>query len=301
MRQQDTAENPAQLARGHSEPIEPNGFEETKATPTAHRTDEIYQNANGDKPKWTDKTVALFTLFLFLAAVIQGIIFFKQWQEMHSGGVDTQKLALAAETQAKAAKAQADEAKEQVSKMADALTKTDALIDEATAQATATNRLAAQAQRSADYAQTAIATAVDAERPWVGVSYYTESDFVEGKTAKILLRFTNSGKRPASATMHYAPIVAQNLPMFPAVDYTRPGSVAFLLPGGSSDATFEYELPINIFSTWKTSHQTFFILAEISYTDVGTNIAHITRFCTYYAPADKNNSFPYCTRFNEAK
>lgn len=146
MTEQDASKKPAEQIQSQPKPIEPIRTDEAPVIPKPPPTDEIHNETKEDKPKWTDKTVALFTLFLFLAAVIQGVIFYKQWQEMHSGGEDTHTLALAAKAQADAAKAQADEAKEQVERMAEALNKTDSLIKEATAQAVATKGIAASTQ-----------------------------------------------------------------------------------------------------------------------------------------------------------
>jgi hypothetical protein len=219
---------------------------------------------------------------------------------MHSGGVDTHALADAAKSQADAAKAQADEAKEQVGKMAEALAKTDNLIAQATAQATATNRLAIQAQRSADYAKQSIDTAVDAERPWVGVAGYRVENFTEGQTAKIVINLTNSGKRPASATTVTGTLLINSLPSFPSFGASQP-SVAYVLPGGVYGTNLTYDVPTNAFSEWKKKRQIFFIISEILYTDVGTNKSYITHFCAYYDPTNKDEPFPYCTRYNEAK
>jgi hypothetical protein len=301
MPEQDTATEPAKPVESQPKPIKPVRADEAPVVPTPHPTDEINNKAKEDKPKWTDKTVALFTLFLFLAAVIQGGIFYKQWQEMHTGGEDTHSLALAAKAQADAAKAQAEEAKAQVDKMTESLVKTDAIIKEATAQAVATNRLAAQAQRSADYAKQSIDTAIDAERPWVGVSFYKADEFTEGKTAKITIQYTNSGKRPATVSMTYGGGPLEKLPPFPDMISSPHGSVGFMLPGANQLGTFNFEIPNNAFSTWKAKHQIFYILAQIVYTDVGTSKGHITNFCSYYDPTNKDIPFPLCIRMNEAK
>lgn len=247
-----------------------------------------------DKPKWTDKAVVFFTFCLVVVAVVQGIIFFKQWQEMHSGGTDTHDLALAA-------KAQADEAKEQVDKMSKSLTKTDMLIKEAAAQATATNILAVQAQRSADLAQQAIKTTVESERPWIGVSSAQISNFTEGQTSQFILTITNSGKRPASSRSIYGFAVFKSLPLFPTLGNNNLVSESYILPGASTSATFEYNVPPGAFSEWKRSKQVFYLFAEIVYRDVGTNASYITDFCEFYNPDNKSQPFSYCPRYNEAK
>jgi hypothetical protein len=300
MPEQDASKEPARQVEKPSKTIEPIGTDEAPVVPSTHPSYEEREKTKEDKPKWTDKAVVFFTLGLVAAAIWQGHIFDKQWQEMHSGGVDTHALADAAKSQADAAKAQADEAKVQVERMSESLTKTDILIKEATAQAIATNHLAVQAQRSADYAQEAIKTSVESERPWVGVSGYHVENFVEGQTAKIFINMVNSGKRPASATTVTATTIVTTLPAFPNFLGMQP-SVAFVLPGGSYATNFAYDVPINAFSEWKKKHQIFFIVSEIVYTDVGTNTSYITRFCASYDPTNKEQPFPFCTRYNEAK
>lgn len=277
------------------EMVAPEEPEPTTAPPTGQL------RGDGGGPNWTDKTVAFFTCLLFVTAVIQGFIFYEQWREMHAGGTDTHDLALAA-------KAQADEAKAQVNKLEESLKKTDALISEAKVQANAsreeadeTNKLAIQATRSANYAQQAIKTAVDAERPWVGVNFYSVEPFVEGKPAKISIRFTNSGKRPATASIYYGVREYVSLPVEPLPELNVSSSVAFLLPGATSDAQMDFNVPDGMFVRLKREKKIFFVLAEIVYKDVGTNDAYITHFCAYYDPSNKNIKFPLCTRYNEAK
>jgi hypothetical protein len=45
----------------------------------------------GEKAKWTDRAVALFTLGILLAAVIQSVIFSLQWHEMVTAGRQAEK------------------------------------------------------------------------------------------------------------------------------------------------------------------------------------------------------------------
>jgi hypothetical protein len=167
--------------------------------------------------------------------------------------------------------------------------------------AAATNALATQAQRSADYAKQSIDTAVDAERPWVGVSFYRADSFIEGKTAKITINYTNTGKRPATATITYGAAPLVKLPSFPDMIPKKAGSVAFMLPGASNSATFSYDIPAGAFSDWKSKHMSFYILAEIVYKDVGTSKAYITDFCAYHDPMNKDIPFPLCPQMNQAK
>jgi hypothetical protein len=145
MPEQYASTEPAKQIKSQPNPIEPIRTDEAQVVPSSHSTGEEHDKAKKDKPKWTDVAVAFFTVCLVGVAIWQGHIFNKQLGEMHTGGEDTHALAIAADAQAKAAKAQADEAKTQVEKMTEALGKTDKLINEATTQAVATNRLAEQA------------------------------------------------------------------------------------------------------------------------------------------------------------
>jgi hypothetical protein len=243
MPEQDASKDPAKQIQSQPKPIELVRTDETPVVPSLHPSYEEREETQEDKPKWTDKTVALFTLCLFLVALVQGYIFYKQWQEMHSGGVDTKALADSAKSQADAAKAQADEAKAQVERMTEALGKTDALIKQATAQAIATNRLAEQAQRSADYAKQSVDTAIDAERPWVGVSFYKADEFTEGKTAKITIQYTNSGKRPATVGMTYGGGPMEKLPPFPDMISTPPRECGLYAPRCKPAWNFQFRYP----------------------------------------------------------
>jgi hypothetical protein len=293
MPEQDTSKEPAEQVQNQPKPIEPLRTDEAPVVPSPHTSDEEREKTKEDKPKWTDKAMAFFTVCLVGVAIWQGHIFNKQLGEMHTGGEDTHALAVSADSQAKAALAQ-------VQKMVESLGKTDALIKEATAQATATNALAKQAQRSADYAQEAIKTTVESERPWVGVSAYRVDNFVEGQTAKIIINITNSGKRPASSKAVYEAAIFKSLPTFPSVG-SQQTSVAYILPGALFNTTFTYDVPPGAFLEWKSKKENLFILSEIVYTDVGTNVSYITHFCAYYDPSNKDQPFPLCTRYNEAR
>jgi hypothetical protein len=119
-----------------------------------------------------------------------------QWWEMHTGSGDTHALADAAKRQADAAKSLAEQATTQTNKMAESLAKTDTLIQEATAQADATNRLATEAKRSADIAHNAL---VISNRPYVGVADSGVTIIAEdqGRRANFHITVKNFGNAPA--------------------------------------------------------------------------------------------------------
>ncbi|WP_433964253.1 hypothetical protein [Tunturiibacter gelidiferens] len=264
MTEQDAFKGLTEQIQNQSDPTKPIRAYEAEVVPSSHSSYEEQNKTKEDQPKWTDKAVAFFTICLVGVAIWQAVIFNRQWEEMHTGGEDTKALATAADTQAKAAKAQADEAKEQVGKMVESLAKTDALIRQATAQATATNRLAVQAQRSADYAKQAVDNSIESERPWVGVSSYRVDNFVEGKTAKITINITNSGKRPASSKAIYEAAVFKSLPLFPSVTGQQT-SLAYILPGAPFSSTLTYDVSERAFSDWKNKGK-FSLFCPKSYT-----------------------------------
>lgn len=147
-----------------------------------------------ENPKWTDIAVAFFTVCLVGVAIWQGIIFRGQWQEMHSGGMDTHDLAVAAQIQAGAARAQADEAKAQVDELGESLKKTDALIEQATAQTKATQALAQNSKANLDVTRDSEHLA---ERAWIGVQTEMLSTYTAGKPIAATINLSNTGRSPA--------------------------------------------------------------------------------------------------------
>lgn len=180
--------------------------------------------------------------------------------------------------------------------------KTAVIANNSQRQARSSGALSVQAQRSADYAQKAVKASIEADRPWVGVSYYEIPPLVEGQRVTISLRYMNTGRRPATATIRSTTLESTNLPINPISLVNQPASLAFILPG----ATFIQKLPYTVpdpgwLPRLKREHKVFFIVAEITYTDVGTNTSHITHFCAFYDPTSKETPFPLCTRYNNAE
>jgi len=148
-----------------------------------------------DRPKWTDVAIVILTVgIVFLATM--------QWWEMHSGGVDTHDLAVAAGKQADAAKALAEQAKAQTDKMRESLGKTDDLIRQAAAQATATNELAGTAGKQAELTAQSVADNKTSSyrefRPYVHVTRFDfTGDLFKGELIKGKASIINSGRTPA--------------------------------------------------------------------------------------------------------
>jgi hypothetical protein len=99
-----------------------------------------------------------------------------------------------------AAKTQSEQAKVQTAKMGESITKTDALIRQATEQAKATNRLAEQAKRQAKIAADALESE---ERPWIGFDHINiVTKVIVGSALSSSLVFKNWGRGPAIHELH---------------------------------------------------------------------------------------------------
>jgi hypothetical protein len=192
------------------------------------RPAEEHHPASEDKPKWTDIAIAFFTVCLVAVAYWQGHIFDKQWNEMHSGGVDTHELALAA-------KAQADEAKAQVEKLTESLTKTEKLIGATKALADDTKTLADNTLRQANATQAIAEQSITEGRPWIGIGV-TVAGFEATKEAKATFQVTNSGRRPAKINLlRFSSREYLEFPELPYYSeaYTK-GSTLIIVPGAGS-------------------------------------------------------------------
>src|SRR5882672_11071972 len=98
MPEQCSSKEPAKQIE--NQPIKPVRTDKAPVVPSTHSPHKEQNETKEDKAKWTDKAVVFFTFCLVAVAIWQGIIFRRQWQEMHSGGTDTHDLALAAAAQA---------------------------------------------------------------------------------------------------------------------------------------------------------------------------------------------------------
>jgi hypothetical protein len=137
--------------------------------------------------RWIDLIAGVAVIFTMVFIAFQSY-------EMHSGSVDTHDLAIAAKKQADAAKAQSDQAKAQTDKMAESLTKTDALIRQATKQSRASNELARDAAKMILVSER---QARIAERAWIIAAQTDFAPFEIGKSVKILSESRNTGHTPA--------------------------------------------------------------------------------------------------------
>lgn len=175
----------------------------------------------------------------------------------------------------------------------------NAAVDKLNLQAEELKQSVQQASRLANETAKANENVVGADRPWVGVESYPIDNFEEGKTAKLAITYINTGKRPATASIVYGTREFVSLPSDPISMANQIPSVAFILPGGRFSASIDYPVELGLRNRLAREKKLLFFVAEIIYTDVGTNQAYITHFCAYWSPTTK--TFPLCSRYNQAK
>lgn len=135
------------------------------------------------------------------ATVLYTIVAERQLHEIYTGSKDTHYLAIAGGKQADAARIQSEQAKAQTEKMTESIAKTDDLIQRATEQARATNKLAQQAKRQAD---TAISSFDASERPYIGIERISYVEDQLNKIVTIVAILKNFGANPAEGLqIHY--------------------------------------------------------------------------------------------------
>ncbi|SRR5713101_9091 len=180
--------------------------------------------------------------------------------------------------------------------MRDAGRQTDKLIRKATEQAEATNNLAGETKRLADIA-------IDAERPWVGVSDFDPKTFVTGVSGNIAVMTVsvlNAGKSPADILL--LEIAQHKYKAFPQKpDYGSPltkPSRTLLLPGSKLTVVNNITVTKDDAAELAVQKATLYIYGHIEYRDVRTNKAHTTHFCERYIP--DRTAFFICPTYNDA-
>jgi len=284
-------------------------------------------HSSSSVPRW-DRTKRVVDLLSGIAVIATLGFIARQWHEMHEGGKDTHDLAVAAKAQADAAKAQADNSKAQVDRMGESLQKTSQLIAAATIQAKATNKLAAQAQRSADTAQEQL---INSERPWANAEAledvkltFTPPGLVVRESqftvfANVAIKNTGSSVASNGIAFIYAEpnetlilmqewdrpcetVETQKAAMnLPNARKYGPWPVGFVLTPGDTTVLPEATTARNI-SYQEVLDGMFYILGCASYRD-HFGIAHRTRFC--FQPTTRVTdlsrvTFRICNAFQEA-
>jgi hypothetical protein len=146
--------------------------------------------------------------------------------------------------------------------------------------------------------------AIGAERPWVGMSIAIQ-DWEIGKNPKAVVVFTNSGRRPAKATL--VQFDKGNFKIFPQNPpyhkySTDVMSLALILPNSFATNTQPLDpLTQERMNALGSRESSFFVYANIEYEDVLTQTKHWTHGCWQYLPGFQNisNGFVNCASYND--
>ncbi len=301
-------------------PIDPHPPQEQDAA--AGETD------TSDKITKSDRIMIAATIVIALGTLVSAGAICFQWYEMHTGGVDTHDLAVAASNQAiaagkqaDAAKALAEQAQAQTVKMTESLTKTDNLIK-------ATQALAVQTKRSADAARLTLETQ---ERPRLGIlrtpgnaeeSPFSDSSPYSMMTARLL--YSNFGKSPANNVVFAGtidasaanpidpighPISLGNCEINPAEregTYFEKGKAiqprpleALLFPQQAYEEAASGAVAQDALRKIALCKLWLYAIGCIDYDDPIVGIHHQTLFCFYYVP--KTKSFTGCREGNKTR
>lgn len=245
----------------------------------------------------TDWIMAISTVCLLIVAVIAACISYFQWHEMHTGGVDTHELALAAKAQADATKAEADSMHDLASRALRQAEATDKLALQAEKSAAASVQSARDADVSAratkDMAAISAATLDNAkqnaqldQRAWLSISTMRLTKFQADAKLETQLVFSNSGRSPALHVSVVGAVVVMDkavdpnfLSVAPASDFTALRAMA---PQVANTWTRESERPIGSEDKDRVEHGTSIIWAWgfIRYDDT-FGVTHITQYCGY--------------------
>ena len=144
-------------------------------------------------------------------------------------------------------------------------------------------------------------SAIDAERPWVGIIFRVQ-DWTIGRNANATMNFTNSGRRPAKVTR--VQFDSNQYVGFPNTPKYRRNirNSSLVLPSGS----FTNTQPLGVVTQPELDdlnlrHHTFFIYASVDYEDVLTHAVHWTHGCWQYLPGVQNTAsrFVKCSTYND--
>jgi hypothetical protein len=287
MTDENDAKKPDQPIAAQPNPVAPISSQQTDVVPASHSTEEIQNKTNADRPKWTDITMAVFTLALFLAAVIQAAIFYRQWKEMQSGGTDTHDLAIAAGKQADRTKELADHMKDQADQTKSLAESAKTQATQAVTQAQEATVAAQAAKRAADIAKETLHIS---ERAYVFAGTM-RPDF--SQVPGVLVPLFNSGHIPSGEVDIV--VYEQSFPMTPPGQAVVPeshwqsGKFATLPPGQPfSFIVIIPGLTQDSFTDFEKNREPFVAAGTISYNDGFPNTPQQeSRFCFQGAPDTK--------------
>jgi hypothetical protein len=159
----------------------------------------------------------------------------------------------------------------------------------------------AAAEVANNLARRSIQSAIDAERPWVGITFRIQ-DWAIGRSASATAIFTNSGRRPAKITR--IELDSNEYVVFPDNPRYRRNikNSTLILPSGSLTNT----QPLGVITQPKLDdlglrRHTFFIYASVDYEDLLTRSVHWTHSCWQYVPGVQNTAsrFVKCSTYND--
>ena len=160
----------------------------------------------------------------------------------------------------------------------------------------------AAAEVANNLARRSLQSAIDAERPWVGITFRIQ-DWTIGRNPSATATFTNSGRRPAKVTrVQFDSNEYVVLPDSPRYRRNIRNSSLLILPNGSVTNT----QPLGVVTQPQLDdlglrRHTFFIYASIDYEDVSTRSVHWTHGCWQYLPGVQNTAtrFAKCSTYND--
>jgi hypothetical protein len=216
---------------------------------------------------------------------------------MSATSVDTRNLAIAAGNQANAAVVQAVLTKAQVEKMGESLSRTSDLITQAARQVQAVNRLAQQAERSANISERTLRLMEVQQRAWVALEIpprFQKSDNT------VTWAVQNFGRSPASR-VEAAPGFANELTQVSAAQDKACNAIG-TAPTGETRRFWELLFPGqsgNHRKTFVIGQEITYFVGCIKYADP-FNANRWTRFC--YQPSGREpGSLVSCFAYNSTE
>jgi len=159
----------------------------------------------------------------------------------------------------------------------------------------------AAAEISNNLARRTLQSTIDAERPWVGITFRIQ-DWTIGRNASATATFTNGGRRPAKITR--IELDSNEYVVFPDNPRYRRniGNSALILPSGSLTNTQRLGVVTKPeLDDLGLRRHTFFVYASVDYEDVLTRSVHWTHACWQYLPGVQNTAggFVKCSTYND--
>jgi hypothetical protein len=176
--------------------------------------------------------------------------------------------------------------------MESASTQTAQIIKKSGEQVGATQGLSRETKRLADLA-------VDADRPWVGLTDFIPKSLEPDTSTPTAVRIINSGKRPAVITLAEFSIYKYKVfPEHPAYGkaLTKPSRV-LLVPGATVEFGYPVIIPRQVLADALSKRETLYVYGHIEYIDVRTKESHTTHMCVSYVPPTK--TFIHCPTYND--